>query len=158
MVGAQAMVVPWPPIRDTVPPSDADRGRQAEERSHADPRQILGEHESDGDGQQDQQRPPAGQEVAGAGVDADGGEEIHQQHVPRPQFELNRDAGGGIQQAEQDGEQQPAGDRLRDAEFAQEADLLVQPLADEQHDDADGDGEEGLDVEDAVLQLHRMPC
>ena len=100
---------------------------------------------------------PSRQEVACARVDADGGEEIHQQHIPRLKFELNRDTGCGVQQAKQDGEQQPAGYGLRYAEFAQKADLLIEPFSDKQHNDADGDGKKRLNVEDTVLQLHRMP-
>ena len=136
---------------------DAYSRRQAKERSHSNPHQILGEHESDGNGQEDQQRSPSCQEIACARVDADGSEEIHQQYIPRLKFELNRDAGCGVQQAKQDGEQQPAGYGLRYAEFAQKADLLIEPFSDKQHDDADGDGEKRLNVDDTVLQFHRMP-
>ena len=63
----------------------------------------------------------------------------------------------GIDQAEQDREQEPAGHRLGDAEIAQEADGVVQALADEQHQDADGDGEKGVDPQDAVDKLHDCP-
>ena len=73
-------------------PKDANRGRQLEERSHADSGQILGEHESDGNAQEDQQRPPSRQQIAGTCVDANSREEIHQKHIPRLKLKLNSDA------------------------------------------------------------------
>jgi hypothetical protein len=65
MVGAQAMVVPWPPISDTVPPTTPTAAGQVEQRRHRDAGHVLREHEADGDQQQDDEGPPAGQQVRG---------------------------------------------------------------------------------------------
>ena len=82
------------------PARDPDCCRQAEERRNPDTREVLGKHKGDGDGQAGSVAAAPGEQVAGAGIDADGGEEIDQQDVPRPQLEVHRDPGGEIEDPE----------------------------------------------------------
>jgi hypothetical protein len=89
--------------------------------------------------------------IAGTGIDANRREEVDEQDVPRPQFELHRIPRDEIEQTEQDREEESARNRLRDVEFTQETDPVIQPLADKQHDDADGHGEKGINAENAFL-------
>jgi hypothetical protein len=86
---------------------------------------------------------------------SDGGKKVDEQHVACGEIELDRDVGREKDQGEQHREQQPAGDRFRNAEVAQETNVVVQPLADEQDDDADRHGQERLDPQNTVQELHR---
>jgi hypothetical protein len=103
--------------------------------------------------EQDQQRLAAGAQVRQARVDADGGEEIHQQHVTRRQVKLHREPGRPEKEPEQHRQQQPARHRLRNAELPKKADSVIQPLADEQHDDAEREGQKRPDLRGAVLEF-----
>ena len=65
----------------------AHRQRAPEQGRDGDPEAVLQQHEHRDGGEQDDERPPAGPEVAHARVDPDGREEVDEQHVARGQLE-----------------------------------------------------------------------
>jgi len=133
-------------------------GRRLFERpGEGDPNDVLENHVRDGHREQNHQRLAAGQEVPDARIDADGREEIDQQEIPGAELEVHPDTGQRIDEGRNDGQQQAPRDRLRNAELSQDADGIVQPLADEQHEDAEGDGQERIDVQYTVVEFEHGP-
>ena len=124
-------------------------------RQHA--RGVL-KDQKDGDRhQQDDQRPPPCFQVADAGVDADGDEEIHQQDITDVKIEGDLEASDEVNHPGCKCEEQAARDRLRDIRLAKARDAQIDRLAGKQHQDAGGHRKEGADENDAAgLQLdHR---
>ena len=113
MIGAQAIVVPCPPMSEAEPTKGRDPLGQAERGDAAGGDQVL-DHEIDqGQAEQDEERTAAGNEIVEPGVEADAGEEIKQQQVARLEREADLDAEPDIGDKRQDGGEQPAGHRLR---------------------------------------------
>ena len=120
----------------------AHRRGPPEQGRHGDAERVLQHHEHrDGD-EQDDERPPAGLEVADARVDADGREEVDEQHVARGQLEGDPVTGGEEDSQNTAANNRPARDRLGDVVFAERREAPVKRLADEKHDDPGGDREE----------------
>ena len=112
---------------------------------------------------QNHQRLPARQQVFQAGIDADGGEKVNQQDVPCRQIEIDLDAADQVQQRNQQGKQQAAGDRLRYAEFPEKTDGVIDTLANKQHDNPQGNREKGAELQNTVFKFHGLqrlnaPC
>ena len=98
-------------------------------------------------------RPPA-QEILQAGVDADRGEKVNQKEISGRKVEFDGHSRQGVDNGEKDGEQKPAGDRFGDREFTQHTDNVVQTFTDEEDNNAQCHGQEGLQPQDVVLQFH----
>ncbi|MEZ5904353.1 MAG: hypothetical protein R3C69_04335 [Geminicoccaceae bacterium] len=96
--GAQAIAVPCPPISDGAA-EHPHRRRQVEHARHRDASDVLHHHVGDGRGQEDDQRPAAGDQVREPGVDADRREEIDEQQVARTEIEPDADPRRRMDQA-----------------------------------------------------------
>ena len=105
--------------------------------------------------QQNGQWPAAGLEIADPRVDADGDEEIHQQHVTNVKVEDDLIAADEIDHPGREREQQAACDRFGDIGFAKPFDAPVDGLARKQHQNAGGHRKKCADEDDAAgLQLN----
>ena len=95
-----------------------------------------------------------GKPLIKARVDTDGGEKINQQDISCCQIETDFDTANEIQQRNQQGRYQAAGDRLRYAEFPEKTNSVIDPLAEEQHDNAQCNREKGTKLQNTVIEFH----
>ena len=107
----------------------ADKGAQPQGCSHGYACEILQEHVSNGQSDQNQEWDAACPKCLDVRVQTDRGEEIEKQEVARGEVERNLEANERIQQCSDDTYEQSAGDRLRDIEVSQNLDSAVEPVA-----------------------------
>ena len=137
MIGAQAIVVPCPPMSEAEPRKRRDPLRQAERRDAAGGDQVLDDEIGERQAEQDEERPAARNEVVELGVEADAGEEIEQEHVARLEREADLDSEPDIGDERQHGREQAAGHRLRNVPAPERRDEAIEAGAGEEHDDGD---------------------
>ena len=111
------------------PAEQADKGVQPQGCSHGYTCEILQEHVSNRQSDQNQEWNAACPECLDVRVQTDRGEEIEKQEVARGEVERNLEANKRIQQCSDDTDEQSAGDRLRDIEVSQNLDSAVEPVA-----------------------------
>ena len=148
------MAVPWPPISETVPPSMPTGRRQVEQCSHRDAGQVLHKHVGDSDRKQDHQRFSARQQVLQAGIDADGGEEVNQQDIPRSQIETDFDIADKIQQRNSSENSRPPVTGSGMLNSLRNPTASLTPLADKQHDDTQCNREKSAELQNTVIEFH----
>ena len=129
-------------------------GRQAAQASQGEAQQVLGQHQHDGENQQHHQGAATTPEVSEAGIHAHRGEEIHQQQIASPHAKTDLQAKGEMEQGDHRGHQQAATDGLGNGEFPQEGEAFVESLAKKQHQDSQGDREEGANLNLSVEKVH----
>ena len=119
---------------------------QAERGDAAGRDQVLDHEIDEGQGEQDQERTAAGNQVAEPGVEADAGEEIEQQHVARVECEADLDAERDIGDQRRGGRQETARHRLGNVPAPERLDQAIEPGAGEEHQNGDREGEQPGDV------------
>ena len=121
---------------------------------NADAGQVLHRHVNKRDQQQQREGFATGGEIPEAGVDTDGGKEIHQQHIPGTQLKVDADVSEGVHGKQYQRHGHTAAHGFGDAVFAQYGYNPVQAFADEQHNDADGDRQKRINMQRCLDQFH----
>ena len=125
----------------------AEAHRQAGDPGAEAADEVLQDQEHRGDEDEDAERPAALEEVGDAGVEADAGEEHQEQQVARVGVEADLGDAETLEREEAEGDEEAAGDRVGDVEAAQHRDAVVDGLAEEVGDEAEGDRDEVGELE-----------